>query len=191
VSLGSVLKRFEKAVRAPAKKVIGSFLSSATGGFVPANVLDDDYAQPPLVRAPAARSVSTYVQRQTGPSQSFTDSYNQTVGLPALPRLPPPARTLPVPRRPDYPAPPAPPTPPRPGSGWDNLPGRKPPMSLKRRPEMIPWQGSQPGRRRRRAKGITGTELKSFRRVTGLLQKLCKTPAPTRRARSARKTSCR
>lgn len=43
--------------------------------------------------------------------------------------------------------------------------------------------------RRRRAKGISGSEMKAFRRVTGVLQKLCKTPAPMRRRTGGK--SCR
>lgn len=43
---------------------------------------------------------------------------------------------------------------------------------------------------RRRSKGITARELKSFTRVTGILNKYCKTPAPMRR-RNTRSKSCR
>lgn len=53
--------------------------------------------------------------------------------------------------------------------------------------------GNPVGRRKRpRSKGITARELKSFTRVTGLLNKYCKTPPPTKR-RSAphRSKSCR
>lgn len=44
--------------------------------------------------------------------------------------------------------------------------------------------------RRRRSKGITGRELKAFTRVTGILNKYCKTPAPMKR-RTTRSRSCR
>lgn len=50
--------------------------------------------------------------------------------------------------------------------------------------------GNPVRRPRRRSKGITGTELKSFRRVTSILNKLCKSPPPTKR-RSTRSTKCR
>lgn len=48
----------------------------------------------------------------------------------------------------------------------------------------------RPGKRRR-AKGITGRELKSFVRVTGLLNKYCKTPPPTKRRGAAKGKICR
>lgn len=43
--------------------------------------------------------------------------------------------------------------------------------------------GQLPPIKRRRAKGISGTELKNFRRVSMLMNKWCKVPAPTQRAR--------
>jgi hypothetical protein len=45
-------------------------------------------------------------------------------------------------------------------------------------------------KRRARSKGITARELKSFTRVTGILNKYCKTPPPMKR-RTARSKSCR
>lgn len=48
----------------------------------------------------------------------------------------------------------------------------------------------RPGRRKR-AKGITGRELKSFVRVTGLLNKYCKTPPPTKRRGASKGKICR
>lgn len=53
--------------------------------------------------------------------------------------------------------------------------------------------GNPVGRRKRpRSKGITARELKSFTRVTGLLNKYCKTPPPTkRRGAPSRGKSCR
>lgn len=48
----------------------------------------------------------------------------------------------------------------------------------------------RPAGRRRRAKGITARELKSFTRVTGLLNKYCKTPPPMKR-RTTRSKTCR
>lgn len=45
--------------------------------------------------------------------------------------------------------------------------------------------------RRRRSKGITARELKAFTRVTGIMNKYCKTPAPTRRRSAPRGKSCR
>lgn len=45
--------------------------------------------------------------------------------------------------------------------------------------------------RRRRSKGISGSEMKAFRRVTNVLGQLCKTPAPTRRRTASRSKSCR
>jgi hypothetical protein len=47
------------------------------------------------------------------------------------------------------------------------------------------------GPRRRTAKGISGAQLKAFKRVTGILDKLCKTPPPTKKRGSARKSTCR
>ena len=45
---------------------------------------------------------------------------------------------------------------------------------------------------RRRAKGITGRELKAFTRVNGILDKFCKIKPPTRRAGSPRRgKACR
>lgn len=46
-------------------------------------------------------------------------------------------------------------------------------------------------RKRPRGKGITARELKSFTRVTGLLNKFCKTPPPTKRRSASRGKSCR
>lgn len=46
-------------------------------------------------------------------------------------------------------------------------------------------------RKRPRGKGITARELKSFTRVTGLLNKYCKTPPPTKRQSASRSKSCR
>lgn len=47
-------------------------------------------------------------------------------------------------------------------------------------------------RKRPRSKGITARELKSFTRVTGLLNKYCKTPPPTKRRNApSRGKSCR
>lgn len=43
--------------------------------------------------------------------------------------------------------------------------------------------GSLPPVKRRRSRGITGTELKNFKRVSGVLNRWCKVPAPTQRAR--------
>lgn len=43
--------------------------------------------------------------------------------------------------------------------------------------------GQLPPIRHRRARGISGRELSSFRRVSKTLNKWCKTPAPTQRAR--------
>jgi len=43
--------------------------------------------------------------------------------------------------------------------------------------------GQLPPVKRRRAKGITGTELRNFKRVSRTLNKWCKVPAPTQRAR--------
>lgn len=52
--------------------------------------------------------------------------------------------------------------------------------------------GNQVRRKRPRSKGITARELKSFTRVTGLLNKYCKTPPPTkRRGAPSRGKSCR
>ena len=48
-----------------------------------------------------------------------------------------------------------------------------------------------PAPKRKRSKGITARELKSFTRVTGILSKYCKTPPPRRRAAPARGKSCR
>jgi hypothetical protein len=45
--------------------------------------------------------------------------------------------------------------------------------------------------RRRRSKGISGSEMKAFRRVTNVLGQLCKTPAPTRRRTASKGRSCR
>jgi len=50
-------------------------------------------------------------------------------------------------------------------------------------------QGQLPPIKRRRARGITGTELKNFRRVSQVLNKWCKTPPPTKPRRSARSCS--
>lgn len=44
---------------------------------------------------------------------------------------------------------------------------------------------------RRRSKGISGSEMKAFRRVTNVLGQLCKTPAPTRRRTASKGRSCR
>lgn len=44
--------------------------------------------------------------------------------------------------------------------------------------------------RKRRAKGITARELKSFTRVTGILNKYCKTPPPMKR-RTSKGRACR
>jgi hypothetical protein len=52
--------------------------------------------------------------------------------------------------------------------------------TLKRRMPAVGADG-RPLRRKRRAKGITGTQLKSFVRVTKLLNKYCKVAPPTRR----------
>lgn len=52
--------------------------------------------------------------------------------------------------------------------------------TLKRRIPAVGPDG-RPLRRKRRAKGITGTQLKSFVRVTKLLNKYCKVAPPTRR----------
>lgn len=46
-------------------------------------------------------------------------------------------------------------------------------------------------RRRPRSKGITARELKSFTRVTALLNKFCKTPPPTKRRTASKGKSCR
>jgi len=43
--------------------------------------------------------------------------------------------------------------------------------------------GQLPPVKRRRSRGITGRELNNFRRVSGILNKWCKVPAPTQRAR--------
>lgn len=51
--------------------------------------------------------------------------------------------------------------------------------------------GNPVRRKRRRGKGITARELKSFTRVTGLLNKYCKTPPPTKRRSASRSSSCR
>ena len=52
--------------------------------------------------------------------------------------------------------------------------------------------GNPVRRKRPRSKGITARELKSFTRVTGLLNKYCKTPPPTkRRGAPSRGKSCR
>ncbi len=45
--------------------------------------------------------------------------------------------------------------------------------------------------RRRRAKGISGSEMKAFNRVTRILDKVCKTPAPVRRRSTSKGRSCR
>lgn len=50
--------------------------------------------------------------------------------------------------------------------------------------------GNPVRRAKRRAKGITARELKSFTRVTSILNKYCKTPPPMKR-RTARSKSCR
>lgn len=50
--------------------------------------------------------------------------------------------------------------------------------------------GNPVRKKRRRGKGITATELKSFTRVTGLLNKFCKTPPP-RRSAPRGKSKCR
>lgn len=44
---------------------------------------------------------------------------------------------------------------------------------------------------RRRSKGITARELKSFTRVTAVLNKYCKTPSPTKRRGASRGKACR
>jgi hypothetical protein len=44
--------------------------------------------------------------------------------------------------------------------------------------------GQATGQRRRRKKGISATELKAFTRVTGVLNKYCKTPPPMKRRTS-------
>lgn len=49
-------------------------------------------------------------------------------------------------------------------------------------------RSAAPGRRRR-AKGISGSEFRAFKRVTNILNKVCKTPAPMRRRTGGR--SCR
>lgn len=48
-----------------------------------------------------------------------------------------------------------------------------------------------PVRRRRRSKGITASQLKAFTRVTSILNKYCKTPAPMKRRAASRSKSCR
>jgi len=49
--------------------------------------------------------------------------------------------------------------------------------------EALIGNGSLPPVKRRRARGITGTELKNFKRVSRTLNRWCKVPAPTQRAR--------
>lgn len=51
--------------------------------------------------------------------------------------------------------------------------------------------GNPVRRKRPRSKGITARELKSFTRVTGLLNKYCKTPPPTKRRSASKGRSCR
>jgi len=68
-----------------------------------------------------------------------------------------------------------------PGLGNPRAPGPSLPNNF--------WGGGQP-QKRRRAKGITGAQLKAFTRVTGILNKYCKAPPPRRRAAS-RSTKCR
>lgn len=51
--------------------------------------------------------------------------------------------------------------------------------------------GNPVRRKRPRSKGITARELKSFTRVTGILNKYCKTPPPTKRRSASRSRSCR
>lgn len=52
-------------------------------------------------------------------------------------------------------------------------------------------QAIGPVPKRPRSKGITARELKSFTRVTGILNKYCKTPPPTKRRSASRSRSCR
>lgn len=49
--------------------------------------------------------------------------------------------------------------------------------------EALVRDGQLPVTKRRRAKGISGRELQAFRRVSRTLNKWCKVPAPTQRAR--------
>ncbi len=56
---------------------------------------------------------------------------------------------------------------------------------------MVDQFGRRVATRRRRSKGITARELKSFTRVTGILNKYCKTAPPRRRAAPARGKACR
>ncbi len=51
--------------------------------------------------------------------------------------------------------------------------------------------GNPVQRRRPKSKGITARELKSFTRVTGILNKYCKTPPPMKRRAAGRSKSCR
>lgn len=51
--------------------------------------------------------------------------------------------------------------------------------------------GNPVRRKRPRGKGITARELKSFTRVTHLLNKYCKTPPPTKRRTASKGRSCR
>lgn len=53
-------------------------------------------------------------------------------------------------------------------------------------------QAGNPVRRKRpRSKGISARELKSFTRVTSVLNKYCKTPPPTKRRSASKGRQCR
>jgi hypothetical protein len=84
--------------------------------------------------------------------------------------------------------------------GFSELIQKRQPMSLQGktsgRMTTGTWDMEQPWRartapRKRRAKGITATQLKAFTRVTALLNKYCKTPPPTKRRSASRGKACR